>query len=104
MTPKPSRKQERERERYTHIYIYIYMYRMLDGVARTLRGLEGLLAAVTLEQSKAKRERERGIPLAPEQKQREREREKRGATNSEGESPLCNSVPQSEGAPKPATS
>ena len=79
------------------------MYRMLDGVARTLRGLEGLLAAVTLEQSKAKRERE-GHPLAPEQKQREREREKRGATNSEGESPLCNSVPQSEGAPKPATS
>ena len=44
-------------------------------------------------------------------KQREREREsvrereslKGGAANSEGESPLCNSMPQSEGAPKPAT-
>ena len=33
---------------------------MLDGVARTPRGLEGLLAAVTLEQSK---EREREVAI-----------------------------------------
>ena len=37
------------------------------------------------------------------ERERERETEKGGAANSKGESPLCNSVPQSEGAPKPAT-
>ena len=58
--------------------IPIYMYRMLDGVARTPRGLEGLLAAVTPEQSK---ERER-------ESESEKERKGRGCQLRGGEPTL----------------